>query len=820
VLLVVATFTGLAIREKVEEQRKATHAAGPVQAVVNADTAQVPDIIGKMAEYRPWADPLLREENQKAAANSRQKLHASLALLPVDATQVDYLYGRLLDAEPHEVPVIRDFLAPHKDELLDKLWAVVEKPDKGKEPQRLRAAAALAKYDPESQRWTKANALVVNDLVRENAVFLGQWSEAFKFVKGHLLSPLSVTFRDHQPERAAERTLATNLLADYAADNPQVLADLLMDADEKQFAAIYPKFMQQSERGLPVLTAEIDKKPVIVKDKIIFEKKGMIAEGDAKVKAQSGLLPAQRFEVQLQAGKQYRLTMDSKDLDSFLVLQDKTGKELASDDDSGGGLNSLLLYTPSSDDTYTVFAASLANPMAKNTGVFVLKVVETMGGDEGKEKLAKRQANAAVALLKLNQPEKVWPLLKHGPDPRVRSYLSHRFGPLGADAGIIAKRLDEESDVTIRRALILSLGEFDEEKLSPDARKYLLPKLQQIYRADSDPGLHAATEWLLRTWGQDDWLRKINDDWAKDAEQREKRLDEIKHLVEKEKTKTPPQWYVNGQGQTMVVIPGPIEFMMGSPPTETGRTDDESQHKTRISRTFAVDATSVTVEQYRQFDNGYKQPAVNTRTADLPVVGISWYQAAAYCNWLSKQEGIPEDQWCYQIKGQVTKLRENYLSLSGYRLPTEAEMEYVTRAGAVTSRSFGETEELLPKYAWYSKNSREQIWPAGSLKPNDLGLFDVHGNVFTWCQGSYNGNSTGKGEEAAEDQEDGLVVTHTTSRVLRGGSFTLPASFVRSAYRSFNLPTSRFASVGFRVARTLSLDGLSVLPPSPEGSRK
>ena len=92
--------------------------------------------------------------------NSRQKLHASLALLPVDATQVDYLYGRLLDAEPHEVPVIRDALAPHKDELLDKLWAVVEKPDKGKESQRLRAAAALAKYDPDSEKWAKVQDAV------------------------------------------------------------------------------------------------------------------------------------------------------------------------------------------------------------------------------------------------------------------------------------------------------------------------------------------------------------------------------------------------------------------------------------------------------------------------------------------------------------------------------------------------------------------------------------------------------------------------------------------------------------------------------------
>ena len=129
----------------------------------------------------------------------------------------------------------------------------------------------------------------------------------------------------------------------------------------------------------------------------------------------------------------------------------------------------------------------------------------------------------------------------------------------------------------------------------------------------------------------------------------------------------------------------------------------------------------------------------------------------------------------------MTKLKEKYLSLTGYRLPTEAEMEYATRAGAVTSRYFGETDELLPKYAWYMKNSQEQTWPVGSLKPNDLGLFDVQGNVFTWCQESYKGYPTKKNDEVAEDKEDELVITPTQSRVLRGGSFLSLASVVRSA---------------------------------------
>ena len=323
-------------QRKMMGQATRYHATSVSDRIINANTTDVLTILEEMKPYRHFIDKLLQDAFHKAEVNQnpRKQLHASLAMLPVDATQVKYLSDRLLDAELNELPVIRDALAPHKDALLDELWSVVEMPEKGKESQRLRAATALAKYDSEGEKWAKANALVVNDLVLENAVFLGQWSEAFRPIKSHLLSPLSVVFRDQQTDRAAERKLATNLLADYAADLPQVLADLLMDADDKQFAVFYPKFKEQSERSLPILRSEIDRK-----------------------------LP----------------------------------------------------------------------PDAK---------------DEAKEKLGKRQANAAVALLRMNQPAKVWPLLKHSPDPRVRSYLIHRFGPLGADARAIVKRLDEETELT------------------------------------------------------------------------------------------------------------------------------------------------------------------------------------------------------------------------------------------------------------------------------------------------------------------------------------------------------------------------------------
>jgi serine/threonine protein kinase/formylglycine-generating enzyme required for sulfatase activity len=719
--------------------------------LLDANINEVPTIVKEMAPYRSWLDQLLHDAYAQAEKDQDRpkQLRISLALLPGDTTQVEYLYSRLLDAEPLEVAVIRDALAGNKDELVDRLWAVVEKPEKGKEQTRLSAACALASYDtPDNAqgiaRWQRVSKIVTDELlaaVQKNPSHYATLLDQLRPVRARLLPPLSEVYRSK--DRAdSERSFATNILADYAADNPQMLADLLMDADDKQFAVIYPKLKEQGEKCAMLLTGVIDKK--------------------------------------------------------------------------------LPPSLPSSDSK--------------------------------REKLAKRQANAAVALLRLNQVEKVWPLLKRSDqpdDPRLRSYVIHRLAPLGADAGAIIKRLDEEADVTIRRALVLSLGEYSEDELSPDMRKTLVPKLQAWYRSEADPGLHGAVEWLLRKWQELPWLEQVNDEWAKDKEQRDKRLASIQQSLRREKGKTPPQWYVNGQGQTMVVIPGPVQFLMGSPSTEEGRVPLEPQHKRRIGRTFALAAKSVTVREFRLFlkahqlevwfeAGGQAAPVMKQYSPEGngPIIIVDWYHAALYCNWLSEQEGIPKEQWCYETNAQqlarekvsatvmmllqrhplvaagstsyflddrpleVTALRKDYLSLTGYRLPTEAEWEYVCRAGAVTSRYYGETEELLPKYGRYLKNSGERAWPVGSKKPNDLGLFDLHGNVFTWCQERYNTYLTMKDGEVIEDKEDIDSISTKNSRLLRGSSFLDQASIVRSAFRNSSGPASRNDGVGIRPART------------------
>ena len=156
-------------------------------------------------------------------------------------------------------------------------------------------------------------------------------------------------------------------------------------------------------------------------------------------------------------------------------------------------------------------------------------------------------------------------------------------------------------------------------------------------------------------------------------------------------------------------------FRMGAPESEPGREAVETLHLRNIGRTFAISTHEVTKAQFRVFQQANPDiQRINveqySRTDDSPQIGMDWYEAAAYCNWLRKIEGIPEDQWCY-LPNSDNKYAAgmqpaaDYLTRTGYRLPTESEWEFACRAGSVISRYYGLTETLLPEYARYQDNS-------------------------------------------------------------------------------------------------------------------
>ena len=353
-------------------------------------------------------------------------------------------------------------------------------------------------------------------------------------------------------------------------------------------------------------------------------------------------------------------------------------------------------------------------------------------------------------------------------------------------------------ETSMRRALILVLGQFGEERLSAEDRKPLIDNLLALYQNDPDAGIHGAAEWTLRKWGQQESLKE------KDAAMRGKEPGEHR-------------WYVNGQGQTFAVIDGPIEFDMGSPPTdlECFDFDDELLHKRVIPRRFAIATKEVTVEQYKRFQQA--SPDNNDAAEnDLkrfspylsgPMIVVTWYRAAAYCNWLSKQERIPKVEWCYRPnkKGRYDEgmtIPEDVLERKGYRLPTEAEWEYACRAGARTSRYYGASMDLLGRYAWYLTTSQNRASPCGNLLPNDLGLFDMLGNVYEWVHDRHESYQPDQSRQIIDFINTSESINEKIPRLLRGGTFVNPPADVRSAYRHGYLPSSRFINYGFRLART------------------
>jgi formylglycine-generating enzyme required for sulfatase activity len=684
-----------------------------VGSIVTAEAGDVPPLVKQLAEYRQWANPRLLQHLQGSREDSKEHLHASLALLPVDEGQVEYLYGRLLQAGPLELPVIRDALTCHRDAVAGRLWGVLEDGQADRD-RRFRAACTLATYDvtqdeTNRKRWDAVSPFVADRLlvaVQQNPSQYDPLLKTLGPAQDRLLSPLAEVFRSRE-RSDGDHSWAASFLAEYTGDRPDVLAGLLLDANDKQFAVLWPKAEGQRQQVVPICKNTLD--------------------------------------------------------------------------------------TP----------------------------LGTQEADEEKERLGKRQANAAVVLLRLDRADKVWPLLQRHPpdDPRARSYLIHRLSPLGADPRAIIKQLNVEKDVSVRRALLLSLGEFTGEQLPPAEREPLLSEVAWLYREEPDAGLHGAAEWLLRQWGQAATLKGVGEGWKKDRQHRE---EQIRQQLAKEQGRGEASWYVNGQGQTMVVIHGPVEFLMGSPSTEAEREGGpegqlEVQHKKRIGRSFAVASKEVTVEQFLRFRNDHFYNKQYSPTADCPVTLVTWYDAAAYCNWLSEQEGIPKDQWVYlpndakQFAGGM-RVRPNYLALTGYRLPSEAEWEYACRAGAVTSRYYGETEELLGRYAWYSRNALDRGMLPGPpgrwgvrgdcLKPNDLGLFDMLGNAHEWCQehpALYSPEPAGR---ASEDREDKEEIPDDRNRELRGGGFDALGTYQRSARRNQNRPSYSFDMVGLRPART------------------
>jgi formylglycine-generating enzyme required for sulfatase activity len=228
---------------------------------------------------------------------------------------------------------------------------------------------------------------------------------------------------------------------------------------------------------------------------------------------------------------------------------------------------------------------------------------------------------------------------------------------------------------------------------------------------------------------------------------------------------------LNGVALEMVLVQGG-KFMRGSPEGK-GYDDERPQREVTVPALY-VGKFQVTQAQWKAVMGQFpKEPGFPGE--QHPVERVSWHDAQAFCQKLSQMTG------------------------KAYRLPSEAEWEFACRAGTT-----GDYAGKLDEMAWYSNNSDGKTHPVGQKSPNAFGLFDMHGNVWEWCEDHWHGDYNG----APTDGSAWIEQDKGAARVVRGGSWNNVNNFCRSASRSNNDPAVRYVVIGFRVvisARTLTL---------------
>jgi formylglycine-generating enzyme required for sulfatase activity len=239
------------------------------------------------------------------------------------------------------------------------------------------------------------------------------------------------------------------------------------------------------------------------------------------------------------------------------------------------------------------------------------------------------------------------------------------------------------------------------------------------------------------------------------------------------KVEAPRKEFTNSIGMKFVWIP-PGSFMMGSPKEEKDRKMGEIQHKVTLTKGFYMGVYPVTQEQWREIMGN--NPSCFKGEKNLPVEMVSWDDCQEFIKKLRGKDKKP------------------------YRLPTEAEWEYACRAGTKTPFHFGET--ISTDQANYNGHfrygdgkigvSRGKTTPVGRFPANAFGLFDMHGNVYQWCQDR-------DGDYPQNEVVDPKGPDGDRGRVMRGGCFYEPPRFCRSVYRTCADPEATFRSFGFRV---------------------
>ncbi len=372
----------------------------------------------------------------------------------------------------------------------------------------------------------------------------------------------------------------------------------------------------------------------------------------------------------------------------------------------------------------------------------------------------RRLSIAGSILLSISPHEETLNLLRRSPQPGLRSQLIDRMAVLGVKQSAVEGRISEETalaekaDPGILSGLLMALGQYPEVKAN--LREATRQQVRILYETHPDAGVHSSADWLMRRC----------------------ELPQNTALITTEGVASKPgfQWRLTPEGHLMIRLDGTKEPGIG--------------------RVFEICATEVTVRQYQTFQQDKYFNQEQAPTPDCPINLVKWPEVLNYCNWLSGQRGLSSDQFCIPTGLSDEQLFGEHPDLlkPGYRPPTRAEWAFVCRAGVQSRWNFGSDPKLMHRYAWCWENSTVSTdpnesplticHPVGTLKPNDLGVFDLFGNVQEWCADSPEGSPS--------------------KRYVPGGAHNF-STVDFDTQSTLSTPTNtEFNRFGFRIARTVS----------------
>ena len=398
-------------------------------------------------------------------------------------------------------------------------------------------------------------------------------------------------------------------------------------------------------------------------------------------------------------------------------------------------------------------------------------------------------------------------------------FLGVAHGGNGCEALLSSSSLEESREETTQ-GLMAYLGTLLEHQIIGDVElvRFIegLEKGELINPISEEKAMESMVALIHRQGIQEEYLdlgqfnQKELLRWSKESLKEKKRV-----RVQREETRketqdvyqkmeffpVPPGHFLVDRGKAEVRLTHPIE-VMSTPVTQKQWVEIMGENP---SYHFKGEGATVV---------HWKGKSISMRV-DHPVEQISWWSALVFANRLSEKHGLkpaydlrgvkwaegsrPEDGGLMQEEGEV-KINENYYLSEGYRLPTEAEQEYLLRGGGKSREKyhFGDNEEDLKHYAWYGKNSNGITHPVGGLRPliiEGKEFYDVHGNVSEWGMDFYEKGTLSGGDNPFHGGSGPL-------RVVRGGSLFYYAQFLNSSHRTYCISTCRGPGLGLRLVRT------------------